>query len=103
MAFDSFHRALGPPEVRVGGRLQAFLPAWAAITDDAFMLSVIRGGFSIEIAGATCLRAWSWCSLVVVEEDGVQAVTGGDVMGSVWQAYCEKLLARFGSIFREIA
>ena len=53
--------------------------------------------------GATCLRAWSWCSLVVVEEDGVQAVTGGDVMGSVWQAYCEKLLARFGSIFREIA
>ena len=34
MAFDSFPRALGPPEVHVGGRLQAFLPAWAAITDD---------------------------------------------------------------------
>ena len=36
--------------MRVGGRLQAFLPAWAAITDDAFVLSVIRGGFSIELA-----------------------------------------------------
>ena len=35
--------------MRVGGRLQAFLPAWAAITDDAFVLSVIRGGFSIEL------------------------------------------------------
>ena len=36
--------------MRVGGRLQAFLPAWAAITDDAFALSGIRGGFSIELA-----------------------------------------------------
>ena len=36
--------------MRVGGHLQAFLPAWAAITDDAFVLSVIRGGFSIELA-----------------------------------------------------
>ena len=35
---------------RLGGRLQAFLPAWAAITDDAFVLSIIRGGFSIELA-----------------------------------------------------
>ena len=50
VAFDSFPRALGPPEVRVGGRLQAFLPAWVAITDDAFVLSVIRGGFSIQLA-----------------------------------------------------
>ena len=49
MAFDCLPRALGPP-ARVGGRLQAFLPAWAAITDDAFVLSVIRGGFSIELA-----------------------------------------------------
>ena len=50
MAFDSSPRALGPPDMRVGGRLQAFLPAWAAITDDAFALSGIRGGFSIELA-----------------------------------------------------
>ena len=50
MAFDSFPRTLGPPDVRVGGHLQVFLPAWAAITDDAFVLSVIRGGFSIELA-----------------------------------------------------
>ena len=35
--------------MRVGGRLQAFQP-WAAITDDAFVLSGIRGGFSIELA-----------------------------------------------------
>ena len=34
----------------MGCRLQAFLPAWAAITDDAFVLSIIRGGFSIELA-----------------------------------------------------
>ena len=50
VAFESSPRALGPPDVRVGGRLQAFLPAWATITDDAFVLSVIRGGFSIELA-----------------------------------------------------
>ena len=49
VAFDCLPRALGPPTV-VGGRLQAFLPAWAAITDDAFVLSVIRGGYSIELA-----------------------------------------------------
>ena len=49
VAFDCLPRALGPP-ARVGGRLQALLPAWVAITDDAFMLSVIRGGFSIELA-----------------------------------------------------
>ena len=34
----------------MGGRLQAFLPAWAAITDDAFVLSVIRGGYTIHLA-----------------------------------------------------
>ena len=48
-AFDSLPRALrtvGP----VGCRLQAFLPAWAAITDDRFVLSVIRNGFAIELA-----------------------------------------------------
>ena len=49
VAFDCLPRALGPP-ARVGGRLQALLPAWAAITDDAFVLSVIRGSFSIELA-----------------------------------------------------
>ena len=49
MAFDGLPRALGPP-TEVGGRLQAFAPAWAAITDDAFVLSVIRGGFSIHLA-----------------------------------------------------
>ena len=48
-AFDSFPRALGPP-TRVGGRLQAFLPAWAAITDDAYVLSVIKAGFTIHLA-----------------------------------------------------
>ena len=48
-AFDSFPRAPGPP-TRVGGRLQAFLPAWAAITDDAFVLSVIEHGFTIHLA-----------------------------------------------------
>ena len=50
VAFDCLPRALPPPPPRMGGRLQAFLPAWAAITDDAFVLSVIRGGFSIELA-----------------------------------------------------
>ena len=49
VVFDCLPRALGPPTV-VGGRLQAFIPAWAAITDDAFVLSVIRGGYSIELA-----------------------------------------------------
>ena len=34
----------------MGGRLQAFLPAWAAITDDAFVLSVIEHGFTIHLA-----------------------------------------------------
>ena len=34
----------------MGCRLQAFLPAWAAITDDRFVLSVIRNGFAIELA-----------------------------------------------------
>jgi len=34
----------------VGGRLQAFLPAWAAITDDAFVLSVVANGFTIHLA-----------------------------------------------------
>ena len=60
------------------------------------------GGYRSLLPYADCLQE---CSLVASKwkEDGVQAVTGGDVMGSVWQAYCEKLLARFGSIFREIA
>ena len=34
----------------MGGRLQAFLPAWAAITDDAFVLSVVANGFTIHLA-----------------------------------------------------
>ena len=34
----------------MGGRLQAFLSAWAAITDDSFVLSVIADGFSIQLA-----------------------------------------------------
>ena len=34
----------------MGGRLQAFLPAWSAIMNDAFVLSVIEGGYSIELA-----------------------------------------------------
>ena len=41
-------RALGEP-APVGCRLQAFLPAWAAITDDVFVLSVIRNGFTIDL------------------------------------------------------
>ncbi|XP_071477298.1 uncharacterized protein [Diadema antillarum] len=49
-AFDSLPRALQAPPAGVGGRLQAFQPAWAAITDDAFVLSVVGGGFSIELA-----------------------------------------------------
>ena len=46
--FDCLPRALrdGGP---VGCRLQAFLPAWAAITDDKFVLSVIRNGFVIGL------------------------------------------------------
>ena len=46
--FDCLPRALrdGGP---VGCRLQAFLPAWAAITDDNFVLSVIRNGFVIGL------------------------------------------------------
>ena len=48
-AFDSLPRALGPP-AQVGGRLQAFLPACAAITDDTFVLSVIEHGFTIHLA-----------------------------------------------------
>ena len=34
----------------MGCRLQAFLPAWAAITDDAYVLSIIRGGFIVELS-----------------------------------------------------
>ena len=34
----------------MGCRLQAFHPAWAAITDDAYVLSIIRGGFIIELS-----------------------------------------------------
>ena len=33
----------------MGCHLQAFLPAWAAITDDRFILSVIRRGFTIHL------------------------------------------------------
>ncbi|XP_041477327.1 uncharacterized protein LOC121425366 [Lytechinus variegatus] len=43
--FDGFPRALGP----VGGRLRHFLPAWDEITDDAFILSVVRDGYYIDI------------------------------------------------------
>ena len=49
-AFDSLPRALPGPPAGVGGRLQAFQPAWAAITDDAFVLSVVGGGFSVVLA-----------------------------------------------------
>ena len=48
-AFDSLPRALGTPGP-VGCRLQAFLSAWAAITDDQFVLSVIRNGFVIGLS-----------------------------------------------------
>ena len=34
----------------MGCRPQAFHPAWAAITDDAYVLSIIRGGFIIELS-----------------------------------------------------
>ena len=47
-AFDSFPRALGPPGP-VGCRLQAFTAAWAAITDDKLVLSVVRNGFVIGL------------------------------------------------------
>ena len=47
--FDSFPRALGPPAA-VGCRLQAFLPAWAAFTDDAYVLALIRGSFVVELS-----------------------------------------------------
>ena len=50
MVFDRFPRALGTP-TGVGGRLQYFLSAWERITSDAFVLSVVRGGFSIELSG----------------------------------------------------
>ena len=50
VAFDSFPRALDPPSTRVGGRLQAFLPAWSAITEDTYVLSVIKAGFVIHLA-----------------------------------------------------
>lgn len=42
-AFDSFPRALGPPGP-VRCRLQVFITAWAAITDDKLVLSVVRNG-----------------------------------------------------------
>ena len=45
--FDSFPRALGAPAA-VDCRLQAFLPAWAAFTDDAYVL--IRGGCVVELS-----------------------------------------------------
>ena len=47
--FDSFPRALGPP-APVGCRLQAFNPAWAAITDDAYVLSIVRSGLVVELS-----------------------------------------------------
>ena len=34
----------------MGCRLQAFHPAWAAITDDAYVLSIIRGGLTVELS-----------------------------------------------------
>ena len=48
-AFDSFPRALGPP-APVGCRLQAFNLAWAAITDDAYVLSIVRSGLVVELS-----------------------------------------------------
>ena len=47
-AFDFLPRALGRP-APVGCRLQAFLPAWASVTNDRFVLSVIRNGFTIDL------------------------------------------------------
>ena len=47
-AFDLLPRALGPAGP-VGCCLQAFLPAWAAITHDRFTLSVIGSGFTIHL------------------------------------------------------
>ena len=46
--FDFFPRALGNTDP-VGGRLQAFLPTWAAIADDKFVLSVVRNGLVISL------------------------------------------------------
>ena len=43
---DGFPRVLGS---QVGGRLRGFLPAWEKITNDAFVLSVVREGFYIDI------------------------------------------------------
>ena len=45
-AFEGAPRAGYP----VGGRLLHFLPAWEMITENAFVLSVIRGGYRIDIA-----------------------------------------------------
>ena len=46
--FDGLPQALREP-VPVGCRLRASLPAWAAITGDAFVLSVICNGFMIDL------------------------------------------------------
>ena len=48
--FDGLSRALVPP-VGVGGRLQSFLSAWRTLTSDAYVLSIVRDGFSIALAG----------------------------------------------------
>ena len=34
----------------VGGRLSAFLPAWEEITDDSYVLSIVRSGFRISLS-----------------------------------------------------
>ena len=43
---DDFPSSLGDP---VGGRLRKFLPAWKSITDDVFVLSVIKNGLRIDL------------------------------------------------------
>ena len=37
--------------MRVGGRLSGFLPAWEEITDDAFVLSIVREGYRVPLTG----------------------------------------------------
>ena len=47
VAFEGTSRALGE---EVGGRLRCFLPEWEEITEDRFVLSVVREGFCIHLA-----------------------------------------------------
>ena len=37
------------PGIRVGGRLSEFLPTWEEISDDPYVLSIVREGFRIQL------------------------------------------------------